>query len=412
MSEKRTVLQKFVNASVLTIKSSPVNLLLVFVPLGLIAGHFGWNPSLVFFINFLAIVPLAAILAYATEELAVHVGETVGGLLNATFGNAVELIVSIIALRENQIRIVQASMLGSILSNLLLVLGCCFVFGGWNREQQKFSKTVAQTMSSLMALACSSLVIPAAFNATIGASHKDGDVDYTPENPGAQILALSRSTSVVLLVIYILYLIFQLYTHKQLFEAAGQDLEEEQLNIRRSLSSSSATDLPERPISLDHELESLSVTGLLSVLLLSTIFVSLCADFLVSSIDSVVSKTGLSKTFIGIILIPIVGNAAEHVTAVVVAVKDKMDLAIGVAVGSSMQIALFVTPFMVLVGWAMDVPMNLYFSTFETAVLFVSVFITNFLIMDGESNWLEGAMLLSTYAIIALAFYFYPTDAI
>lgn len=424
---KRPAVARFSNALILTLKSSPVNVLLVTVPLGLLAGYLEWNPSFVFGFNFLAIIPLAAILAFATEELAEHVGETIGGLLNATFGNAVELIVSIIALRENQIRIVQASMLGSILSNLLLVLGCCFVFGGWNRLQQTFSKTVAQTMSSLMALACSSLVIPAAFNAAIAASSKH-EKPATPENPSPEILSLSRSTSIVLLIIYVLYLFFQLYTHKSLFEAPEQELSEEQHNLRRrSFSSadggrpsledleanpSDQSHLPERSVSLDHDLESLSVFGAVVVLFVTTLFVSVCADYLVGSIDSIVSQTGLSKTFIGLILIPIVGNAAEHVTAVVVAVKDKMDLAIGVAVGSSMQIALFVTPFMVLVGWFMNVPMNLYFSTFETAVLFVSVFITNFLILDGESNWLEGAMLLSTYTIIAFAFFYFPVDAV
>ena len=150
------------------------------------------------------------------------------------------------------------------------------------------------------------------------------------------------------------------------------------------------------------------MTAGLVVLLLTTILVSFCADYLVGSIDEIVESSGLSKTFIGLIVIPIVGNAAEHVTAIVVAMKDKVDLAIGVAIGSSLQIAIFVTPFMVLVGWAIDVPMSLYFSTFETAILFVSVFITNLVILDGESNWLEGAMLLSTYLIIALAFFYYP----
>jgi Ca2+:H+ antiporter len=152
----------------------------------------------------------------------------------------------------------------------------------------------------------------------------------------------------------------------------------------------------------------LSTTASIILLFIVTIAVSLCADSLVGSIDDIVASSGVSKTFIGLIVIPIVGNAAEHVTAIVVAIKDKMDLAIGVAIGSSLQIALFVTPFMVLVGWIIDVPMSLYFSTFETAVLFISMLITNYLILDGESNWLEGAMLLSTYVIIALAFYYLP----
>ncbi|CDR42087.1 CYFA0S08e03466g1_1 [Cyberlindnera fabianii] len=364
--------------------SSPANYLLVFVPLGIIAGALEFNASYVFWLNFFAIMPLAALLAFTTEELAKHVGETLGGLLNATFGNAIELIVSIIALRENQIRIVQASMIGSILSNMLLVLGCCFVAGGWGRVQQQFNQTVAQTMSSLMCLAVAGLIIPAAFHATFPTPGKHGDALLDQK-----ILSLSRGASIVLLLIYVLFLVFQLYTHKQLFDSIDSEVDD--------------TVDPEHT-----EQPEMSAGAAISLLVGFTVLVSICADYLVGSIDDIVESSGLSKTFIGLIVIPIVGNAAEHVTAIVVSMKDKMDLAIGVAVGSSLQIALFVTPFMVLVGWAIDVPMTLYFSTFETTVLFISMLITNYLILDGESNWLEGAMLLGTYAIIALAFFFLP----
>jgi Ca2+:H+ antiporter len=364
--------------------SSPANYFLVFVPFGILSGGLGWSSTLVFWLNFLSIIPLAALLAFATEELSTHVGETLGGLLNVTFGNAVELIVSIVALRENQVRIVQASMLGSILSNLLLVLGCCFIAGGYNRVQQKFNQTVAQTMSSLMCLATAGLVIPAAFHASITNPSRG------TEELEQEILSFSRAACIVLLIIYILYLYFQLGTHKELFEGIIEEVENASCENHKEH---------------DHALSaSTSILMLLGV----TVIVSVCADLLVGSIDDIVESSGLSKTFIGLIVIPIVGNAAEHVTAIVVAMKDKMDLAIGVAVGSSLQIALFVTPFMVLIGWAIDVPMSLFFSTFETAVLFVSMLITNYLILDGESNWLEGAMLLGTYTIIALAFFYLP----
>ncbi|KAI5954130.1 VCX1 [Candida margitis] len=399
--QSHSFIQNFSHATKLTLKSSPVNYLLVFVPLGLIAGALDWGANARFWLNFFAIIPLASILAFATEEISEYVGQTVGGLLNATFGNAVELIVSIIALKENQVRIVQASMLGSILSNLLLVLGCCFVAGGITRVQQTFNQTVAQTMSSLMALATSSLLIPAAFHASLPAPN--GDKGEFPE-PGTSddlILSFSRGVSVILLVIYLFYLLFSLKTHKSLFEETGA------LGDDHDANNTSSDDIITGKSEDDH----LSVLGGLTVLLLTTLLVSVSADYLVGSIDEIVEKSGLSKTFIGLIVIPIVGNAAEHVTAVIVAMKDKMDLAIGVAVGSSLQIAIFVTPFMVLVGWIIDVPMSLYFSTFETAILFVSVFITNLVILDGESNWLEGAMLLSTYLIIALAFFYYPDSA-
>lgn len=378
----------------LTLKSSPVNVLLVAVPLGLLAGYLGWGSSAIFTLNFFAIVPLASVLAFATEELAEHTGETIGGLLNATFGNAVELIVSIIALRNGQVRIVQASMLGSILSNLLLVLGCCFIAGGLTRVQQTFNQTVAQTMSSLMALATAGLLIPAAFHASVPSSK--GKFPDPSSDADLKILSLSRGVAVVLLILYILYLVFQLKTHKALFEEQSQ--EDDGIISAGASSTAGRKDEPRH----------LTISGSFSVLVVTTVLVSFCADYLVGSIDDIVELLGLSKTFIGLIVIPIVGNAAEHVTAVIVAMKDKMDLAIGVAVGSSLQIAIFVTPFMVIIGWIVDVPMSLYFSTFETAVLFISVFITNLVILDGESNWLEGAMLLSTYFIMALAFFYYP----
>lgn len=361
--------------------SNYVNVLLVFVPAGIIIGELDVDPIAVFVVNFLAIIPLASLLSFATEEISAKLGQTLGGLLNATFGNAVELIVSIIALRDGEIRIVQSSMLGSILSNILLVLGCCFVAGGYNRQEQTFNSTVASTMSSLMAVACASLIIPATLYAALSTSKSSSDDN---------ILILSHGTAIILLLLYILYLFFQLKTHASLFdeEAAAEDDDPE----------------AEGPI--------LGPWAAGAVLVIVTILVSLCADYLVGSIQFIVEQTGMSKTFIGLILIPIVGNAAEHVTACVVAYKDKMDLAIGVAIGSSMQIALFVTPFLVLLGWAIDKPMTLHFQTFETVVFFLSVLVVNYLIQDGKSNYLEGAMCLGTYFIIALAFVVYPDDAV
>lgn len=363
--------------------SSPLNVLLPFVPIGLIWGYLNLSPTLTFTFNFLGIIPLAAILAFATEELADKAGSATGALLNATFGNAVELIVSIIALREGQIRIVQASMLGSILSNLLLVMGFCFILGGYNRVQQTFNQTAAQTMSSLLAIACASLLLPAAFRATLPTGKDDTLIDE-------KILGLSRWASIIMLIVYCLFLYFQLGSHHQLFEDQASETDEvlSQMELRPSYH--------------------LSIRSALVILIAATLIVSVSADYLVGAIDLVVESTGLSKTFIGLVVIPIVGNAAEHVTSVIVAMKDKMDLAIGVAVGSSLQIALFVTPFMVLVGWYINVPMTLDFSPFETAMLFVAVFLSNYLILDGESNWLEGVMSIAMYLLIALAIFYYP----
>ncbi|KAF2689954.1 calcium/proton exchanger [Lentithecium fluviatile CBS 122367] len=371
-----------------TLTSNYVNVFLVFVPIGIIAGALKWNPTAVFILNFIAIIPLAALLSFATEELSAKLGQTLGGLCNATFGNAVELIqqVSIVALKEGQIRIVQASMLGSILSNILLVLGCCFLAGGWGAQEREFNSTVASTMSSLMAVASASLIIPATLYAAM-----DNEKDVGNGETERNIQLLSRGTSIILLLLYILYLYFQLKSHHRLFA----DLESQEDNDEEG----------------HHDGDILSPVAAAVALVLITVMVSICADYLVDSIDSIVESAHISKTFVGLILIPIVGNAAEHVTAVVVAYKGKMDLAVNVAIGSSMQIALFVTPFLVILGWIMHEPMTLHFQGFETVVFFLSVLVVNYLIQDGKSNYLEGCMCLGTYAIIALAFYVYPDNA-
>ncbi|MBK5652919.1 MAG: calcium/proton exchanger, partial [Rhizobium sp.] len=377
-----TIPKHVIHLTYATLASNYVNVLLVFVPLGIIAGIMGWNPTAVFVLNFIAIIPLAALLSFATEELSAKLGQTLGGLMNATFGNAVELIVSIVALKQGEIRIVQSSMLGSILSNILLVLGCCFLAGGIRHRESRFNETVASTMSSLMAVASASLIIPATLYAVMNngnTNHRDTD---------ANILVLSRGTSIILLLLYILYLYFQLYSHHDLF-----------------------ADVENQGGEGEDEAQILSPVAAGVALVVVTVMVAICAEFLVDSIDSIVETAHISKTFVGLILIPIVGNAAEHVTAVIVAYKGKMDLAINVAIGSSMQIALFVTPFLVILGWIMHKEMTLHFEGFETIIFFISVLIVNYLIQDGKSNYLEGAMCLGIYAIIALAFYIYPDTA-
>ncbi|KFY43676.1 hypothetical protein V494_01850 [Pseudogymnoascus sp. VKM F-4513 (FW-928)] len=374
----------------ITLLSNYVNVLLVFVPIGIIAGATGWDPVTVFVLNFFAIMPLAAVLSFATEEISMKLGETLGGLMNATFGNAVELIVCIVALRNGEIRIVQSSMLGSILSNVLLVLGCCFVAGGIHNTrtgtvqgiEQRFNSTAAGTMSSLLILASASLIIPATLYTVLAGS---------TANTENTMLLLSRGTAIILLILYVLYLAFQLRTHANLFNAEHE----------------AGTDGDDEP---DAEEPQMSPWAATFVLILTTIAVAFCAEYLVDSIDALVAKIHVSKTFVGLILLPIVGNAAEHVTAIVVALKDKMDLAIGVAVGSSMQIALLVTPFLVVMGWIIDQPMTLHFETFETVVFFLSVLVVSYVLADGRSNYLEGSMLLGLYFIIALAFSVYPDD--
>ncbi|EGE02265.1 hypothetical protein TEQG_01305 [Trichophyton equinum CBS 127.97] len=397
-----------------TLFGSWINILLVAAPTGIIMYYLKVNSVAVFVVNFIAIVPLAAMLGYGTEEIAMRTGETVGGLLNATFGNAVELIVSILALFKNEIIIVQTSLIGSILSNLLLVMGMSFFVGGVNRMEQNFNVTVAQTASSLLALAVGSLIIPTAFHTWSG-------------NGEAGIAEISRGTSVILLVVYGAYLFFQLKSHASIFNAPSEKVEKRSKSKKvedgdaskgiaqigagfsASMGGQNAQQIPV-VVPQEEEEPQLSIYVAVFTLCASTALVALCAEAMVSSIDAITTSGGISETFVGLILLPIVGNAAEHATAVTVAAKDKMDLSIGVAVGSSMQIALLVLPLLVVIGWiAGKDDMTLYFDGFQVTVLFVTVLLVNYLIQDGKSHWLEGVQLMTLYIIISVAAWFYPS---
>lgn len=403
-----------------TIFNSWINVLLVLVPVGIALNYTSVSRTAVFVVNFMAIIPLAAMLSYATEEIALRTGETLGGLLNASFGNAVELIVAIIALVHDEVTIVQTSLIGSMLSNLLLVMGMCFFFGGINRIEQKFNEVVAQTAASLLALAVGSLIIPTAFHmwANGGATHTD---------------ELSRATSVILLVVYGAYIFFQLKTHAEIYNAPSEKTAKRTksraegdahkgLIAMSTLGAGMGSRLPQHGLDKSREEEEarkeeeereepqLHFWVAVATLVISTVLVALCAEYMVDAISAVTAgNSGISQTFVGLILLPIVGNAAEHATAVTVAVKDKMDLAIGVAVGSSMQIALLVLPLIVVIGWIMGKDdMTLDFGDgFQVVVLFVAVLLVNYLIADGKSHWLEGVLLMTLYIIIAVAAWFY-----
>ncbi|KAI9223513.1 Sodium/calcium exchanger protein-domain-containing protein [Blastocladiella britannica] len=375
-----------------TFAISPINSLLIFVPIGIVAGVLGWSPTSTFWLNFLAIIPLAKLLSFATEELAMRTNQTIGGLLNATFGNMVELIVSGIALNNGLVKVVQSSLLGSILSNLLLVLGFCFFLGGTQYKMQLFNATAANTSSSLLAVSVMSLLVPAAY---VGR----GSMDDPEVRNG--VLGLSRATSVILLAIYLMYLYFQLGTHKYLYD----ELEAVSGDVEAAAEEAGGAEQEEE------EVPTLTTFFASALLVLATICIAVNSEFLVDSIEGFAASWHLPQTFVGLVLLPIVGNAAEHVGAVTFALKNKMDLALGIAVGSSLQIAILVMPVAVIAGWAMGQPMTLFFNVFDTCVLFISVLIVNYLIMDGKSNWLEGCMLLAAYAIIAIAFYMMPESA-
>ncbi|KAH9861330.1 hypothetical protein IAQ61_011067 [Plenodomus lingam] len=613
-----------------------INLLLVFVPLGIAVKLAKLTPAVVFSMNAIAIIPLAGLLAHATEVVAARVGDTLGALLNVSFGNAVELILFIILLASDQIEVVQASLLGSILANLLLILGMAFLLGGLKYQEQVYNNTVTQMSGVMLALAVMSLLLPTAFHA---AFNDNAIADH-------ETLAVSRGTSVILLLVYGLYLLFQLKSHRYLYASTPQHIIDEESHpgvlagafdssssesssessssetdgsidsshgtmkkarrivkrLRRKSSASSkeegalppasspftddhnsplesernnsvaivcgGTRLDSRRHSIDvmsgdeadssqytpvirdfeaasntshsktikekrkrksekkkdrrnrnhepiaeekltepspsvtfvepppsntptpatsryrpglpsllsnnvfsnpqnvpngpapnirmaapraaplrraksmpnqlhregsspstvhrpavspqaamtliskndedEEAPEMSIKAAIFMLLISTGLVAVCADFMSDAIEPMVETSSISQAFIGLIILPIVGNAAEHVTAVTVAMKNKMDLSIGIAVGSSIQIALFITPVIVILGWCMGKEMTLYFNIFETVALFVTVLICNFLVLDGRSNYLEGSLLIAAYIIIALAAFFYP----
>ncbi|KAI9895504.1 hypothetical protein PsorP6_019502 [Peronosclerospora sorghi] len=346
----------------------PLNLLMLAAPMAIWASFGGWSDLWIFIFNFVVMIPLANLLGEATESLAFHTGETIGGLVNATFGNAVEVIVAIFALQAGEISVVQSSLIGSVLSNLLLVLGCAFIAGGMRNKESSFNAVGASANSSLLMLASFGMLLPSYI---FYFSHEDSE-----ELRVANTLTLSRIAAAFLLFMYIQLLFFQLKTHADFFENEQSDSE---------------------------ETVALSKRASAAVLFVSTLLVSLFSEFLVDSIDGFANEMSLSKSFIGIILLPVVGNAVEHVTAIKVALNNKMELAMGVAVGSATQVSLFVVPVVVLSGWFMDRAMSLAFPQFEILIYLMSIIIVYAIIADGKSNWLEGSMLLTAYALVAIA---------
>ena len=358
-----------------------LNWLLLAVPVTLFFNIQG-NVEMTFLFSMISIMPLAFLMGHATEEIALRAGENLGGLLNATFGNAVEIIIASIAIytafsdpeqAETMIVLVQASLIGSILGNLLLVLGLALLWGGIKFKIQSFNQSALSMNGSLLLLAILALIIPAA-------AHHTGS-NVTDEN----ILELSRYASLALLAMYGLSLIFQFKTHSDLFDSAEEE-------------------------SSHHEEPKMSIKDAWTLLILATILVGYMAELLVHSVDKAASEWGMPTLFIGVILLPFFGNAAEHFTAVIVAGKDKMDLSLAIAIGSSVQIAVFVAPLMVLFAWIMGVGLSLEFGLLETAATFMGVLVANFILNDGKTNWLEGAMLLACYVILALSFFLIPFE--
>lgn len=356
-------------------------ILLLFIPISLAAQFLGWGPLSVFLTSAIAILPLAAWMGEATEEIAIVVGPTLGGLLNATFGNATELIIALVALNAGLMNVVKASITGSIISNLLLVLGFAMLLGGLRYKEQTFQPFMARVNASLMNLAVIAILLPTAMDFT-----SNGAIDTI----GMQ--RLSIGVAIVLILVYALTLLFSMKTHSYLYDVALADQESDEI-------------VDNNAVEDEHQVNLWLWIG---VLFFATIFVAIESELLVDSLEVATSQLGLTALFTGVILVPIIGNAAEHATAVTVAMKNKMDLSVSVAMGSSLQIALFVAPVLVLAGWILGKPMNLDFNPFELVAVVVSVLITNSISSDGRSNWLEGILLLATYLVLGLAFYFHP----
>jgi Ca2+:H+ antiporter len=349
--------------------------LLVFIPISFAAESLHWGSLVIFVTSAIAIVPLAIWLSTATEEVALVAGPSIGGLLNAIFGNATELIIAIVALRAGLIDIVKASITGTIISNLLLVMGLSMFLGGLRYKEQSFQPVVARMNGSTMTLAVTSIVLPAMVISTSQVVEP------------AAIENLSLTVAVVLIAVYVMTLLFSLKTHSYLYDVSVADL----------------ADLKEEQP--EHQP---NLTLWVGVLLVATIGVAFESEIFVGVVEEATAGLGLTPLFTGVILLPLVGGAAEYVTAVRVAVKNNMDLSVSVAMGSSLLVALLVAPLLVLLGRAIGQPMDLNFGLFEVVAVTIAVAVANLVSLDGQSNWLEGMLLLATYVVLGASFYFHP----
>ncbi|WP_027480721.1 calcium/proton exchanger [Deinococcus pimensis] len=352
-----------------------LNLLLVFVPVAFVLEYAGVGGTWVFLVSALAILPLAGLMGRATEELAARTGTAVGGLLNATFGNATELIIAFFALQAGRIDVVKASIVGSILGNLLLVLGLSVLLGGLRFHVQIFNRRSAGNVASLLTISVLALLIPTIFDVVSRRTETNAEVTRLD-------VSLSDATAVVLILLYVANIVFSLVTHRDLISTSDESNEEQH-----------ATWSPARAT---------------FVLLGATVLVGFMSEFLVGSLEAATATLGLSELFVGLVLIPIIGNAAEHTAAVTFALKNRMELAVTIAFGSTVQVALLVAPVLVLLGLVVGQPMNLVVSQLELVAVAAAVVIANSVSRDGETNWLEGVMLLGVYAILAFAVYYLP----
>ncbi len=352
-------------------------LLVPFIPIAVVLELAHAGAVVIFFASALGVIPTAALMGRATEELAVRSGPGIGGLLNVTFGNAPELIIALFALGAGLHEVVKASIIGSIMGNILLVLGAAMFFGGWNRDRQRFDRTAASAQSSMLLLAAAALVMPAIYELIDGQGLPQPGAERVHYDSTVQ--GLSAAVACVLIFSYVAGLWFSLKTHRDLFNPAhdGDEDHGEPWTVRKAVLA-------------------LAIAG---------VAVGVMSEILVDSISDAASQLGLSEFFIGVIVVAIVGNAAEHWVAVLVAVKDKMDLAVNIAIGSSAQIALFVAPVLVLTSFFLGpYPMALVFNGFELGGILLAILIANHVTNEGESTWYEGLQLLAVYVVLGITF--------
>eukprot|EP00668_Euglena_longa_P015978 GGOE01020170.1.p1 GENE.GGOE01020170.1~~GGOE01020170.1.p1 ORF type:complete len:400 (+),score=95.32 GGOE01020170.1:33-1232(+) len=352
------------------ITSNPAIYLLICTPFGIMAHALHWRPLLCFLANFFPLIPLAYLLAEAAQQASCFTGSTVGGLITATFGNAPELVLACSALRREKVELVQASLVGSILSTLVLMTGLCLFFGGLHHKEQLFNTVAVAANSSLLMIACMALTLPTMYVSLVPGTPNDLKMSYA----AAGALALS----------YLQFIFYQTSTHGHLFQDRDN--------------------LPEEP--------KLGLAVLLSVMAVLTAFMALHSELLVNAVEGTVASTGVNERFIGVILLPIVGNGSEHVVALMAAVQNRMSLAIGIAFASCTQVALFVVPTTVVVGYLLGVRMDLSFHVFEVVAIHLSLLIVAELTRAGSGSWVQGSLLLTTYALLSFGFYFLPDPAV
>jgi Ca2+:H+ antiporter len=373
MNQEATVLQP--GSRLITFLRNPMNWLLAFIPITLILEHVGHaSPPLVFFSAALAIVPIAALIVHATEQIATRTGDAIGGLLNATFGNAPELIISLVALRAGYLDMVRASLVGAIIANLLLALGVSFLLGGLRFHEQRFNQVATRAYSTMMFVAAISMAVPSAFSRV-----------FAPQGVVRQEQLLNIGIALLLLVAYVLYLVFSLKTHKESFASveSGEDAHHEEGQW------------------------SMPVAG--GALVVASVLAAWMSEVLVGAAEGTGKALGMSEIFIGIVFLAIVGGVAESGSAIAMARKNKMDLSVSIAIGSCIQIALFIAPVLVLASYFIaPEPLTLSFNRAEVGALGIAVLIGSLVSGDGQSNWFKGVQLITVYAIIALMFYLIP----